>query len=172
MKPLLICLASIIFLSGCGSWGDYQFKSDRFQFKASFPEKWEVWDRSDDRRDYLVASLPDGPPEAKIVLIAEPMAPDVNANEIYPTFMDGGGDASVLTEFKVIGKGTMKSANSEGRYIKVTYLTDKHRIKGIRSIFLGFKFKLTISMETTEDDYILHEHDFYKMVSLIEVKSL
>ncbi|NQU06047.1 MAG: hypothetical protein HQ568_08140, partial [Calditrichaeota bacterium] len=141
MKSLLICLTAIIFISGCGGWGDYQFKSDRFKFDVAFPEKWEVWDRSDDRRDYLVASLPDGPREARIILTAESLAPDVSSNEIYPSFMNGGGDASIYEDFEVASKGTMKCKNSEGRYIKVTYLTENERIKGIRSIFLGFKFK-------------------------------
>lgn len=172
MRLVLVLLFAVILLSGCGGWGDYQFKSDRFKYDAAFPEKWEVWDRSDDRRDYLVASLPDGPPEAKIILIAEPLAPDVNANEIYPSFMSGGSDAAIYEGFEVTGKGTMKCKNTEGRYIRVTYLTENERIKGIRSIFLGFKFKLLISMETTEDNFVLHEHEFFKMVSLIEVKSL
>lgn len=169
MRYLCIGLLLALLFSGCGGWGDYVHKSDRFKFKFTFPQKWEVWDRSDDERDYLVASLLDGPREAKIVVIADPVAPDISPNEIYPSFMDGGGDGAILTEFSVEGKGAISCKNGEGRYVRVSYLTEEYRINGMRVLFLGNRFKLQIDVEMPADDFVMHETEFFKMISLMEL---
>lgn len=130
---------------------------------------WEVWDRSDDSGDYLVASLPDENPDAKITLKSRKVAPDISPNEIYPTFLDGSGDGSVLMEFQIEEKGTISAKNGDGRMIVISYLGEKHRMKGIRTIFLGMRYIVEITYEIPADNYLDHVSDFRKMISLLEL---
>ncbi len=169
MRYNWIGLIAVVLLSGCGGWGDYVHKSDRFKFKVVFPQKWEIWDRSNDRDDHLVASLPYDIPEAHITVRATPSAPDISANEIYPTFMDGGGDGAILPEFVIENKEAISCKNREGRQITYTYLTERHRMKGIRTLFIGTRFILRVDMEMPADNFADHEVEFRKMVSLMEL---
>ncbi len=165
-------VALLLLLSGCGGWGGYVYKSDRFKLKVVFPSKWEVWDRSDDTSDYLVATIPDDIPEARIKLIVRPVAMDLSPNELYPTFLEGGGDAAFLPDFSVKGRGTISAKNGEGRHILISYLTEEHRIKGMRAIFPvpDKRYVLEIEMSMPEEDYIAYESDFKKMISLIVLR--
>jgi hypothetical protein len=168
MRRLIIAFTVLIVLTGCSSWGDYEFQSDKFKFTVRFPDNWEVWDRSDDSQDLLVAALADKP-EAKIVVTAIKSAPDLSPNEIYPTFEGGGNDAGVRKGFGVDGKGTISANNGEGRFIKVHWSGDKFNMRGFRALFIGNRFQLSINAEMKEDDYNLHEQDFLKMVRMLNL---
>jgi len=174
MRFMWLWFLTAIYLSGCGGWGDYVHKSDRFKFKIAFPVHWEVYDRSDNQIDYLEATLPDVSREARIVVRATPVAPDISPTEIYPMFLEGSGDAAILLEFVIEEKGTISSKTGDGRFIKISYLTEEHRIRGIRTLFLGGpvrgRYRLEVSMEMPADNFLDHEADFRKMISLMELK--
>jgi len=164
---VLFLAGSFLLLAGCGGWGDYEHKSDRFKFKVTFPVKWEVWDRSDDHSDHLVATLPDILPEAKLAVRVTPLAPDATINEILPSFK--GNLPTEMEEFEIVDEGTISSKKGEGRSITYTYLTEKHRIKGIRALFIGFRFQVRVEMEMPNDNFITYEPEFRKMISLMEL---
>ncbi len=168
MRPLLIGLIALLYLTGCGGWGDYSYRSDRFKYKVTFPQKWEVWDRSDDSADFLVGSLPDDAPEAEIVVKAHSVAPDLSPHEIYPSFMDGSEYADRL-EFRIEDKGAISCRNGEGRFIKFDYLGEESRMRGMRVLFIGDRFIMEVTMEMPEEDFIAREVNFTKMVHLIEL---
>ena len=172
MKYLTILILSAMWLTGCNGWGDYYFESDRFDINVTFPHKWEVFDRSDDLHDFLEARIPEIDPYAIITVRAQSMAPDINANEIYPMFMEGSGDVAILNEFRITEKGMIPSKKAEGRFISYTYLTDKHRINGMRVLLLGFRVKVNVEMEMPEDNFHKHEREFREMIRNIEVKQL
>ncbi|MFH0765922.1 MAG: hypothetical protein V2A61_05830 [Calditrichota bacterium] len=168
MKRFGAGILLILFAAGCGGWGDYVYKSDRFKFKLTFPDKWEVMDRSDDKRDFLIAALPDIP-DARIIVTALPVAPDISPNEIYPSFMEGKGDAAILMEFKITEKSTISAKNAEGRLIKVQWLGENTTMQGLRTIFLGNRFILEISAEMPQEQFLNHEIDLKKMIRLLEL---
>ena len=168
MRYLNIGFILMLLLSGCGGWGDYVYKSDRFKYKITFPKGWEVWDRSTEQEDYLDAEYPDIP-EARITVMASASAPDISPNELYPSFMDGGGDATILTEFAISDKGAISSKNREGRQITYTYLTEKHRINGMRVLFIGNRYIIRVKMEMPVDSFVDHEAEFHKMISMLEL---
>ncbi|HHE46400.1 MAG TPA: hypothetical protein ENL08_01685 [Bacteroidetes bacterium] len=169
MRSSWIVLVVALLLQGCSSWGDYSFKSDRFKFKITFPERWEIWDRSDDRNDYLVASLPDDIRDASITVRATPTAPDIGTDEVYPSFLEGDGDAAILPKFEVLERGSISCKNREGRQIIYTYVAEKHRMKGIRTLFIGLRYILRVGMEMPEDNFDDYVLDFRKMISLMEM---
>jgi len=166
MIRFLIAVTALILTTGCNNWGDYQYKSEKFNFSMTFPDKWEVWDKSDDARDFLVASIPDKP-EAKIEVIVTKTAPDIHVNELYPTFESGGDDAATLQEFGVDEKKSISAANKEGRMIKVHWEGETKNMKGMRMLFLGDRFQMNIRIEMSEDDYVANELDFLKMAHRI-----
>ena len=168
MKFLSLGLVTILLMSGCSRWGDYVHKSDRFGYKITFPVHWTVWDRSTDREDHLDAEYPDIP-GAQMTVLTSPTAPDIHPNEIYPTFMDGGGDTAILTEFEILTKGAVSCKNREGRQITYTYLTEDQRIKGMRALFIGERFIFTIKVEMPSDVFVDHEPEFNKMLSMLEL---
>jgi hypothetical protein len=168
MKLLVLGLAVILLTLGCASWGDYVYKSDRFNFKVTFPDKWTVFDRSTDSEDHLDAEYP-GVTAAQMSILAYPSAPDISPNEIYPSFMDAGGDAAILTEFNIVTKGAVSCRNREGRQITYTYLTDEQRIKGMRVLFIGERFIITIKIEMPSDAFADQEPEFNKMISMLEL---
>jgi len=167
MKRLLIGFIVLAALSSCGGWGGYVHKSDRFKFKFVFPVNWEVWDRSDDNRDYLVANLPDVK-ESEITLLTTPVSPDLSPHEIYPLFLDGGKDGAFLQDFEVVEQGTIRAKNIEGRMILIKFTKDRAPIRGLRAMFLGNRFTLEIHTTMPEDQFVVHEADFRKMISLME----
>jgi len=169
MKRLAGLLVLVILLSGCGGWGGYEYKSDLFEYKFVFPNVWEVMDRGDSKSDHLIAHLPDNY-NAEIKVDALPVSPDLRANEIYLRFMDGGDDASIYMDFEVVNQGTISAKNLEGRYITVKFLKDGEPMQGIRAKFLGFKYTLEVKATVPEDDYILRETEFRKMISMIQFK--
>lgn len=168
MLRILSSTLILLALAGCDNWGDYQYESDKFKFKLTFPDGWEVWDKSDDARDFLSASITEKP-DAKIELIATKTAPDISVNELYPSFESGGDDAYNLKEFTVEEKGTAKASNGEGRMIKVHWEGDKGNVKGIRFLFIGNRYQMTIRCQMAEDDYLTYEADFIKMVRRLQL---
>lgn len=168
MKFLNVGFLLLFLISGCGSWGDYVHKSDRFKYKITFPKGWEVWDRSTEQEDYLDAEYPEIP-KALLTVRASASAPDISPSELYPSFMDGGGDAAILTEFAITEKGTISSKNREGRQITYSYLTEEDRIKGMRALFIGNRFIIRIKMEMPVDNFEDHEAEFQKMISMLEL---
>ena len=167
MRTYWMGLLALLYLTGCGSWGDFTYKSDRFKYKVTFPEKWEVWDRSDDSADFLVGSLPESP-KAVILVKTHTVAPDLSPQEIYPSFMDGSEYAGKL-EFKIEDKGAISCKNAEGRFVKFGYLGEEQKMRGIRALFLGERYIMEITMEMPEDDFLVHEMDFNMMIHLIEL---
>ncbi len=168
MKRNIVLTMALLALAGCNRWGSYEFKSEKFSTKILFPDKWEVWDKSDDSRDFLVANYPNKP-EAKIEVTSVHTAPDIETNEIYPTFESGGDDAVVLQDFGVDEKGTVSAANVEGRFIKVHWSGDKKNMRGYRAIFICNRYMLTLKADMVEDDYTQNEMDFLKMVRLMQL---
>jgi len=134
-----------------------------------FPIGWEVWDRSDDSRDILVATITSNP-KAEITVTAIPVAPDLNLHEVYATFLDGGQDASLYDQFRVGMQGTVHAKNAEGRSLIVEYEKGGQKMKGFRTKFLGFRFTLEIQASAPADEFIMLEEDFKKMVSVSEFK--
>ena len=168
MRLGCLALGLMLVLAGCDNWGDYKYNSEKFKFSMTFPSNWEVWDKSDDSRDYLEAGMADKP-EAKITVSVTRSAPDLNPNELYPTFESGGDDAFQQTEFGVDYKGTATAANGEGRLLKVHWKTDKFKMRAIRFLFVGNRFQMNINCQMNEDDYLTHEADFIKMVRRIQL---
>ncbi len=168
MRLQWIILTITLSFIGCSSWGGYIHKSDKLPLKIIFPDKWEVFDRSDDRRDFLVATYP-GSPESKIEVITTPTAPDIHPNEIYPTFQAGGGDQDDLLEFEVTDRGSVSCSNAEGRYIKVQWLGEKTRMKGYRALFIGNRYLLEIKISIPAEEFVNHELDLAKMMKFIEI---
>jgi len=168
MKRLLFVFTILLATAGCDNWGDYQYKSEKFNFSMIFPDNWEVWDKSDDARDFLVASIPDKP-EAKIEVIVTRTAPDIHVNELYPTFESGGDDPGTLQDFGVDEKKSVSAANGEGRMIKVHWSGETKNMKGIRFLFIGNRYQMNIRVEMAEDDYVANELDFLKMVHRIQL---
>lgn len=169
MKRFTIIMVLLFGLSGCGSWGDYTFKSEKFGFKIHFPEKWEILDRSDESGDFLIANLPDDK-FSEITVTAQSVSPDVGASEIYLRFLDGGNDAVIYDDYTIVEKGTVSARNREGRFIGTEFSKDKEPMFGYSAKFLGNRFTLEIKAVTTEELFIAKEADFKKMVSLISFK--
>lgn len=170
MKRVIITMLLFSFLVSCGGWGDYEFKSERFKFKMSFPDKWEVWDRSDDRRDFLVANLVNLP-GSEISLVATPVAPDISPHEIYPSFLEGDGDYAIFKDFLIENQGTISAKNAEGRFINVQYENaDDELLKSLRAIFLGNRFILEIRATVPEDQFLVYEPEFKRMIGSLEFK--
>jgi len=167
MKRFGTGILIILFGAGCGGWGDYVYKSDRFKYKLTFPVKWEVMDRSDEKRDFLLANLPDIP-DSRISVLATPVAPDISPNEIYPPFMDGNGDRAILTEFRILERGTIPAKDKEGRFIKVQWLGENATMQGLRTIFMADRFIIEIRAEMPQDNFPSHEGDLKKMIHLLE----
>jgi len=168
MRLIVVSFIAAMLIAGCARWGGYVHNSEKLPLKIIFPEKWDVFDRSDDRRDFLVASYP-GSPDTKIEVTTTPTAPDIHPNEIYPTFQAGGGDQDDLLEFEVTDRGSVSCSNAEGRYIKVQWLGEKSRMRGYRALFLGNRYLLEIRISITADDYITHELELAKMMKYIEI---
>jgi len=169
MRTILNLIIGVGLLVGCGGWGGYKHKSEKFSsLRVTFPDKWEVWDRSDDTRDFLVATM-DGVPDAQITIIADPAAPDLHPTELYPTFETGGSDRQDLPEFSVEEKGTVSVANAEGRFIKVEWLGEKSRMKGYRALFVGHRFVLNVRIALSVDDFTVHELEIMRMMKNIEI---
>jgi len=160
---------AIILLQSCGGWGGYIHKSDRFKYVMAFPIGWEVWDRSDDSRDIIVASNTNNP-NSEITVLAIPVAPDLNPHEVYTTFLEGGQDVALYEEFRVGVQGTVHAKNAEGRSLHVEYEKGGQKMKGFRTKFLGFRFTLEIQASAPEDDFVLLEPEFRKMISVLEFK--
>lgn len=161
-------LGLVVMLAGCGGWGGNKFTSDKFGFKVTFPEHWELWDKSNDEVDFVEASIPDRVPTARIVVRAVKVAPDLSPNEIYPSFMDGSEFAG-RTEFTIEDKGTIACKNSEGRFIKYMWRDEERRMRGMKAMFLGTRMLFQVWMEMPADDFINYEGDFTKMIRLIEL---
>jgi len=168
MRKWVISLLALALLGGCGKWGGFSYKSDRFKFKTTFPDYWEVWDRSSDASDFLVGTLPDAVPGGEIIVRAIPVAPDISPNEIYPSFLDGS-DYGDRLEFAIEDRGTISCSNSDGRFIKYHYRKDNEKRRGMKVIFLGNRVIIEVSMEMPEDAFIMHESDFTKMIHLMEL---
>lgn len=170
MKRLIAFLVLLLYISGCGGWGGYVFKSEQFKYKFTFPPKWEVIDRSDATGDHLVGNLPDDN-FAEIMLTAVPVSPDVSPQEIYLRFSDGGDDATLHFDFEVLETGTINAKNLEGRFILVQYQKNQETMRGIRAKFLSNRFTLEAKADVLEDQYPLQEAVLKKMIRLIEFKN-
>jgi len=168
MFKSIFAVILLIMLTGCDNWGDYQYSSEKFKFKITFPDKWEVWDKSDDARDFLQGSIP-SKPESKIELIAIRTAPDLHVNELYPTFESGGDDAFEKNEFAVDEKGTFSASNGEGRFIKAHWEDDKGVIRCMNFLFVGNRYQMNINCVMREEDYMTNEADFVKMVRRLQL---
>jgi len=168
MRRIAVVAAALLMLAGCDKWGDYKYESEKFKFKMTFPERWEVWDKSDDSRDYIVANLPDKP-DSKIEVSVVRTAPDLHVNELYPTFESGGDDPSQLTEFGVDDKASVSAANGEGRMIKVHWTGERAKMKGIRFLFVGNRYVMNVRAEMSEDDFLTNEPEFLKMAHRIQL---
>lgn len=169
MKRLVVLMVFLFALCGCGSWGDYTFKSDTFGYKISFPENWEILDRSDGSADHLIANLPDDK-FSEIIVTAQKVSPDVGASEIYLRFLEGGNDAVIYKDYIILDKGTISAKNLEGRFIKTEFVNDKEPMQGFSAKFLGNRFTLEVNAISNEDMYVVYEADFKKMISLILFK--
>jgi len=160
----------LFVLGGCGSWGDYTFKSDSFGYKMNFPENWEILDRCDGSSDHLIANLPDDR-FSEITVTAQAVSPDVGSSEIYLRFLDGGNDAVIYDDYVILEKGTISAKNLEGRFIKTEFVKGKEPMQGMSAKFLGHRFTLEIKAISNEDMFVVHETDFKKMISLITFKN-
>ncbi len=160
MRSVCIGLLILFVIAGCGGYGDYKHKSDRFDFSITFPDKWEVWDRSDDRRDFLVATLP-SLPDAEIVVIATPVAPDISPNEIYLKLK--------ATDERIIEEGMISCKNTEGRFIITGDRVENQPMKSINTLFLGERFMLEISLIAREGDFTNSEAEFRRMIRYMEL---
>lgn len=145
----------ILLIAGCGGWGDYQHKSDRFDFFVAFPDNWEVWDRSDDRRDFLVATLP-SLPDAEISVIATPVAPDISPNELYLKLK--------ATDEDVVDQGMISCKNVEGRFITTRTRVEDQPMRSLRTLFLGDRFILEVNLVSREGDFTTREVEFKRML--------
>ncbi|MDP8229444.1 MAG: hypothetical protein P9M15_08335 [Candidatus Electryoneaceae bacterium] len=171
MRWIVFSLSVVLLFAGCGGWGDYVHKSDNFDFSMAFPVGWEVDDRSDGEHDYLTAAMP-GSPGSKIIVIAQKRAPDIDANEVYPSFLEAG-DIVTEEEFRIIQRRTISCKTTDGRSLEFQYLGPESTMRGLRAIFIGSKPGLRIVVEVRtelyKDDYILHEEDMRKMISEIQL---
>jgi len=168
MRQLMASLLMAVAIVGCGRWGGFSYRSDHFKFKVTFPDNWEVWDRSSDANDFLVGTQPDAVPKGEIVVRAVPVAPDISPNEIYPSFLDGSDYADRLN-FAIEDRGSIACSNSEGRFIRYHYQQGDERIRGMKVVFLGNRVLIEVSMEMPEDAFITNESDFNKMIKLMEL---
>lgn len=160
MRFVWIGLIFLFGFTGCSGWGGYQYKSDRYKYRLAFPVGWEVWDRSDDRRDFLVGTHLDLD-DAEIRTISTPVAPDLSPQEIYLRLSS--------TEGQVIEQGTISCRNSEGRFVSTRLKIDERTIRIIKAIFLGNRFTLEIEAIMFEEDFLGHEEDVRKMINMIEI---
>jgi len=163
----IIALVAISII-GCASWGGYIHDSARFKFQFTFPDGWEVWDKSDDRRDFLNGTFR-GNTATKVEMIATPIAPDISPNELYPFFLDGSGDAGEFEEFSIDDKGIVSASNGEGRFVKVRWKGEKFNMRGYRALFIGNRYKLEVRAEMPEDVFPEQEPEFNKMVRAIKL---
>lgn len=168
MKKAFLLSLSLLILFGCTSWGGYQHKSSRFKFTYTFPSGWEVWDKSDDRRDFLLANYK-GDPKMSIEVIATPVAPDLSTNEVYPFFLEGSGDAGELNEFTIEDKGLMPTKNTEGRFLRAKWKVDQTYMRSYRGLFLGSRFKLEVKAVMNEDQMNEHEAELTRMFHEIDL---
>lgn len=168
MNRILPILLLIPLVAGCTSWGGYIHESSRFNFTFTFPDGWEVWDKSDDRRDFLSGTYHSNQ-ATKIEMIATPVAPDISPNELYPFFLDGSGDAESHEEFHIDDKGLVSASNGEGRFVKVRWKGEKVNMRGYRALFIGNRFKLEIRAEMPEDVFGEQELEFPKMVKALKL---
>lgn len=171
MKQILFGLCVILLIAGCGGWGDYVHKSGNFDFSMSFPDGWEVDDRSDGEHDYLTAVMPNVP-GSKIVVIAEKRAPDIDAGEVYPSFNEAG-DLVTQEEFNILRRGTIACKTTEGRSLEFQYLGSESTMRGLRAIFIGSRPGLRIVVEVRtemyKDDFVMHEDELRKMISELQL---
>lgn len=165
MKFFIAGIFAAMIFAGCGGWGGYIHKSDRFGFKFTFPVGWEVFNRSDDARDRLIGTIPEYE-KSEIEIVADKVAPDISPSEIYPSFNAWEVDAE---EFRVEDRGTMACKNAEGRYFTYSYRTEEGYMQGMRVIFLGNRFILRIYIEMFQDEYLLNEIEFRRMIRFIEL---
>lgn len=168
MKPPSYYLSVLLLLAGCGGWGGYVHDSERFKFKLTFPDGWEVWDKSDDTVDFLQATYREKP-ETKIEVLAVRTAPDLEPNEIFPFFLGGSGDAVNLQDFAIEEKGTVSAQNGDGRFIKVRWTGEKLSMRGIRALFIGNRYRLSIVAEMSADDFPLQEAELMKMLRMLQL---
>lgn len=168
MKRILPFILLAFMLVSCGEWGGYKHKSEAFKFNFVFPPNWDVMDRSDENRDLLTAELPEVP-GSKIVVSSRGVAADVSPNEIYPYFMQGGGSASTLNQFRILDRGTISGKNVEGRFIRFQYLGEPGEVECMRAIFLGNRFIVEINAEVPKEVFVDQEPNFRKMFSFFEI---
>jgi hypothetical protein len=164
----ILTAVALLILTGCGGWGGYIHQSEKFKFEFIFPDGWEVWDKSDDRRDFLQAML-DGSQDAKIEVTALPTAPDISVNEVYPFFLEGSGDAAELQDFQIEERGMVPASNGEGRFIKVKWTGEKKDMRGYRALFLGNRYRLDVRAEMTEEEFLKYEQDMSKMIKHLKL---
>ncbi len=168
MKRNTLIALFLLLIIGCTSWGGYVHDSERYKFQFTFPENWEIWDKSDDRRDFLTGTYK-GNTNTKMDMIATPVAPDISPNELYPFFLDGSGDAMSLEEFSVQDKGVISASNGEGRFVKVHWKGEKSGMRGFRALFIGNRFKLEVRAEMPEDIFPEQEVEFLKMIKALKL---
>ncbi len=163
MKNIGVLALALLSIAGCSSWGGYIHDSAKFKFHFAFPEGWEVWDKSDDRRDFLMGVYK-GNPDTKLEMTATPVAPDIETNELYPFFLDGSGDAGELQDFGIDDKGLVSASNGEGRFVTVRWKGEKFDMRGYRALFLGNRFKLEVRAEVPEEMFMEHEAELNRMI--------
>jgi len=168
MKVFIALTLALLTITGCSSWGGYIHESSRYNFKFTFPVGWEIWDKSDDRRDFLTGTYKNLP-DTKIDMTATPIAPDIEPTEIYPFFLEGSGDAAELLEFSIEDKGLVSASNGEGRFVKVKWKGEKVNMRGYRAIFLGNRFKLEVRAEMPEDKFSEQEAEFSRMIKELKL---
>lgn len=168
MKRNFFITLVLLSIVGCTSWGGYIHDSSRYKFQFTFPDGWEVWDKSDDRRDFLNGTFK-GNSNTKLEMTATPVAPDIEPNELYPFFLDGSGDAESLEEFSIDDKGLISASNGEGRFVKVRWKGEKSTMRGFRALFIGNRFKLEVRAEMPEDIFSEHEAEFNKMIKALKL---
>ncbi len=168
MKKFTILALALLTLAGCTSWGGYIHDSSRFKFQFTFPDGWEIWDKSDDRRDFLLGTFK-GNTATKLEMTATPVAPDISPNELYPFFLDGSGDAGELEEFSIEDKGLVSASNGEGRFVRVHWKGEKTGMRGFRALFIGNRYKLEVRAEVPEDSYSEHEVEFNRMIRALKL---
>jgi hypothetical protein len=174
MKHLIstLLIAILVLANGCTKWGDYQHKSQNFDFKVSFPPGWTVTDQSTTDNDFLVAVNP-SIPNAKIEITARKGPADFEPSSYWPQFQRPQKEDDNRQEFKIIGRGSVSCVNTEGRYFEVQYLGEVATMHEYRAAFVGAQIGkrviVNISAEFPKDDYIPNEPNVKKMISLIEV---